>query len=214
MSTRTTGYLDAIEHMPDGATLVIHQASWDDYERLVEDVAQSGLHNVRISYDRGRLEIMSPLPQHGKYASFIDRLVQILSEEMDLKVESFGNSTWKRRRLAKGAEPDACYYVASADRIIGKGKIDQEKDPPPDIVVEIDITNESLIKFSIYAALGVPEIWRYDEQRVQIYELSGDRYVEAPSIHFFAELTGPMLAGSLELSESQGQTEALKVFRQ
>ncbi len=214
MSTRTTGYLDAIEHMPDGATLVIHQVSWDDYERLVEDVAQSDRHNVRISYDRGRLEIMSPLSKHEKYGRFIDSLVRVLSEELDLNVESFGSTTWKRRKLAKGAEPDACYYVASAGRIIGKRTIDQETDPPPDIVVEIDITNESLSKFSIYAALGIPEIWRYDEQRFQIYELSGDRYVEAPSSHFFAELTGSMLAESLELSESQGQTEALKAFRQ
>ena len=214
MSTRTTGYLDAIEHLPEGATLVFHQVSWNDYEGLVEDVSQSQRPHMRISYDHGRLEIMSPKPEHDKYARFIDRLVQILCEELDLKVESFGSATWKKRRLARGAEPDACYYVAGAERIIGKHRIDQETDPAPDIVVEIDITNESLSKFPIYAALGVPEIWRYDEQRVEIFALTGESYVEVSSSHFFTGLTGSMLAESLELSKTQGQTEALKIFRQ
>lgn len=213
MSTRTTDYLDAIAHLPEGTTLVIHQFSWDDYERLLEDL--SDRPHLRISYDRGKLEIMSPLPEHEEYAEFIDDLVLLFSEEFDLKLEKRGKATWKRRRLARGVEPDACYYIAAADRIIGKRKIDLESDPPPDIVLEIDITNESLSKFPIYAALRVPEIWRYDgKKNMQFYELAGSGYREIPQSRFLAGLKPIMLFDALEQSKTDGQTVARRAFRQ
>ena len=169
---------------------------------------------LRVSYDRGKLEIMTPLPEHEEYARFIDLLVYVMAEELDLKLQSYGSATWKRRRLARGVEPDACYYVATADGVIGKREIDLESDPPPDIVVEIDVTNESLSKFSIYAALAVPEIWWYDGTRVQFYERAGDRYGEISESRFLAGLTPAILAGALEHNKTQGQTAALRTFRQ
>ena len=212
MSTRAADYLEAIEHLPEGATLVIHQVDWDDYEKLLEDV--SGRPGLRVSYDCGRLEIMSPLPEHEEYARFIEGLVRILSEEFDLTVQSYGGATWRRQKLAKGAEPDCCYYVRNAGRVIGKRKFDLDSDPPPDIVVEVDITNESLSKFAIYAALSVPEIWRYDGNKAQIYELSVSGYREVSESQFFSQLTPKMLADSLMQSKSEGQTAALRSFRQ
>src|SRR6267378_2186290 len=165
MSTRAADYLEAIEHLPEGATLVIHQVDWDDYEKLLENV--SGRPGLRVSYDCGRLEIMSPVPEQEEYASFI-----------------------------------------------GKRKFDLDSDPPPDIVVEVDITNESLSKFAIYAALSVPEIWRYDGNKAQIYELSVSGYREVSESQFFSQLTPKMLADSLMQSKSEGQTAALRSFRQ
>lgn len=212
MSTRTLNWLDAVERLPDGATLIIHQFDWDDYEALLKDL--SDRPGLRVSYDRGKLEIMTPLPEHEEYARFIDLLVYVMAEELDLKLQSYGSATWKRRRLARGVEPDACYYVANADRVIGKREIDLESDPAPDIVVEIDITNESLSKFSIYAALAVPEIWRYDGTTVQFYELAGDRYREISESRFLAGLTPAILAGALEHNKTEGQTAALRIFRQ
>ena len=212
MSTRTTDYLDAIEHLPEGATLVIHQFTWDEYERLLEDLSERP--NLRASYDRGKLEIMSPLPEHEKYARFIDDLVRALSDKLNLKLEKVGSATWKKRQLDRGTEPNACYYVANADRIIGKRKIDLESDPPPDVVVEIDITNESLSKFPIYAALSVPEIWRYDGKTAQFYELSEDGYRQIAESRFFTRLKPELLAEALEKSKVEGQTAALEAFRQ
>jgi Uma2 family endonuclease len=212
MSTRTSSYLDAIEHLPDGATLIIQQCTWDEYEKLVEDLAE-GFH-VRVSYDCGRLEIMSPLGEHERDARVIDALVRIVSEVLDLKLENYGSATWKRRRLAKGVEPDACYYVANAERVIGKRKFDLEHDPPPDIVVEIDITNESLSKFAIYAALAVPEVWRYDGKKMQFYELARKTYREITESRFLGGLQPAMLAAALEQSTTDGQTAALRAFRQ
>jgi len=212
MSTHATGYLDAIEHLPEGSTLVIHQVSWEDYERLLEDVSEHP--GLRVSYDCGKLEIMSPLPEHEEYARVIEGLVRILSEELDLTVQSYGGATWKRQRLAKGVEPDCCYYVKNADRVIGKRKFELDSDPPPDIVVEIDVTNESLSKFPIYAALAVPEIWRYDGTTNQFFELSSGGYREIVESRFFPQLTPAMLTDALEQSKSEGQTTALRAFRQ
>ena len=144
----------------------------------------------------------------------LDYLVRALSDTRNLKLEKRGSATWKKRSLAKGVEPDACYYVQNADRIIGKRAIDLESDPSPDIVVEIAVTTESLSKFPIYSALSVQEIWRYDGRIVQFYELSIDAYREVVESRAFAGLTPQMLAEALEQGKTEGQTAALAAFRQ
>ena len=211
VSTRATDYRDAIEHLPEGATLVFRDFTWAEYEQLLEDIAEPGL---RVTYDEGRLEIMSPSQEHEEYKDLILSLVRVLSAVRGIAVETRGSATWKRPAIRKGTEPDTCFYVANAPRIIGKRTIDLDADPPPDVVVEIDITNESLSKFPIYAALGVPEIWRYDGTAVHLYERAGNGYrtiTESPS---FPGLTATILAGALDQSKREGQTAALETFRQ
>src|SRR5262249_46154880 len=158
MSTRTAEYRDAIEHLPAGSRLIISGVSWEDYEDLLEDLA--GKTTVRVLYDEGTLEIMSPLLEHEVYKELISYLVRAFADEKNLPLESLGSTTWKLRQIRKGTEPDACFYVTNAYRIVGKLNIDLSVDPPPDIVVEIDTTSRSRRKFAIYAALHVPEIWR------------------------------------------------------
>jgi Uma2 family endonuclease len=211
VSIRTADYREAIEHLPDGTSLVIHDFTWADYERLLNDLVDRP--HLRVSYDRGKLEIMSPLPEHEVYIRFIDDLVRAVSDALGVELEKLGSTTWKSRRLARAVEPDACYYVASAERIIGKRTIDLETDPPPDVVVEIDVTNESLAKFTIYAALGVPEIWRYDGKSAQFYALNEGSYLGIPESRFLRGLTSVMLAEALEQSKKDGQTTALAAFR-
>ncbi len=211
MSTRSAEYLEAIDHLPLGATLVFRQVSWEQYEELLEDLGDRP--GLRVSYDEGRLEIMSPLPEREEYKDSIYSLVRAFAEELGITLETRGSATWKRRKLRKGSEPDTCFYVANAERIIGRRKIDLESDPPPDIVVEIETTNESLAKFPIDAALGVPEIWRYDGRQTQFYELAGRTYGEVSVSSFFPGLTAQLLTEFLDLSKSQGQTKALTAFR-
>ena len=211
MSTRTADYRAAVDHLPEGGTLVIRDATWEEYERVLEELSDHP--NVRVTYDRGTLEIMTPLSEHEKSARFIDDLVRAWADARQLSVEKFGSTTWKRQRLARGTEPDACYYVAGAPRVIGKTAVDLESDPPPDVVVEVDITNESLSKFPLYAALGVPEIWRYDGKTVQFFELAGDTYRVEPESRFFRGLTPAMLVEALDHSRTAGQTAALDAFR-
>jgi Uma2 family endonuclease len=206
----TTEILDAIEHLPGGATLVVPQFSWEDYERLLLDLADRP--GLRISYDCGTLEIMSPSPKHERYVRLFDRLVHEFGRVRSLTVEMFGEATWKKRALAKGLQPDCCYYIGNAERIIGNENPNLEFDPPPDIAVEIDLSGTSLRKLSIYAALTVPEIWRYNGTTVQIYELSGAQYLRTANSRFLPGLTGTLLSESIDWSKTQGQTKAIEKF--
>src|SRR6202040_2862014 len=167
MSVATTDYLAAIAHLPAGAVLWVDDVSWDDYERLLDDLGDD--YGVRIFYDRGRMEIMAPASTHEKPKSVIHRLVTALSDELDIDVESLGSTTLKTEMQAKGAEPDDCFYIQNASLIIGKDDVNLMNDPPPDLVVEIDRTSMSLNRFAIYSGLGVPDLWRVVSHRVDIY---------------------------------------------
>jgi len=210
MDARIADFNEAAELLPNGASLVIQDLQWDDYEAVLEALQH---RHLRINYDCGRLEVMSPLSEHEIVTRIIDRMVSCYCDEFDIKLEGYGKTTWKRRSIEKGVEPDECYYIENATRIIGKREFDLEIDPPPDIVVEIDITNTSLRKFSIYAALGVPEIWRWDRKMVHFHGLVGDSYTETEFSRFLPGLTGPIMAETIKASAEFGQTEALKNFR-
>jgi Uma2 family endonuclease len=212
MSSYTSDYLEAIEHLPDGAMLRLEDISWNEYEQLLDQLAE--WRGMRVSYDRGRVEIMSPSFQHEKFIAFISGVGRILAEEMDLTVEAAGATTYKQESLLKGSEGDESFYVQNAIAIIGKRQIDLDIDPPPDIVVEVDITNESLSKFPIYAAFLVPEIWRYDGKQARIYHLVNETYVERDASLSFPVLTAQAMSEFLEQSKTQGQTAALAAFRQ
>ena len=214
MSSSTREYMDAVEHLPQGATLVLQRLTWEDYERLVSDLTASHAR-LRVTYDHGRVEIMSPLNEHEGYARFIDALVRAFAEHGKLKLESFGGTTWRRHQLQQGLEGDCCYYVTNADRIIGKKAIDLESDPPPDIAVEIDITNESSSKVHIYAALKVGEIWLYDgkKARLRFYQLSGNSYCQIHESNVLPGMRPEMIERALQHSKTDGQTAALDVFR-
>lgn len=212
MSTEIVDYMDAIEHLPAGATLRLSSVSWEEYEALLAD--SGDWPGVRLSYDDGKVEIMSPSPEHEEYKDFILRLAQAISDESDITLETRGSATYRQKRLAKGAEPDTCFYVQNAARVIGKRKLDLEVDPPPDIVVEIDPTNESLSKFSIYAAFGVPEIWRYDGEQAYIYKFANQTYEEVSASLAFPSLTADALTEFIKQSKTQGQTAALTAFRE
>jgi Uma2 family endonuclease len=206
----TKEVLDATEHLPGGATLVLHQVSWEDYELLLAEFAE---RHLRATYDAGTLEIMSPLSGHETYARFVDALVIEFCDASNLEVESLGSTTWKRRLLGRGAEGDSCYYIRNARKIIGKRKVDLEADPPPDIVVEIDTTSKSLKKLSIYAAFSVPEVWRYDGKSMQIYELKSGKYVKISHSRILPGLTGAILSEFLEMMKTEGNTRSRHAFR-
>jgi Uma2 family endonuclease len=212
MSAYTPDYFEAIEHLPDGAMLRLEDISWDEYEQLLDQLAE--WRGMRVSYDRGRVEIMSPSFQHEKFIAFISGVGRVLAEEMDLTVEAAGATTYKQESLLKGSEGDESFYVQNATAIIGKRQIDLDIDPPPDVVVEVDITNESLSKFPIYAAFLVPEIWRYDGKQARIYHLVNQTYVERDESLSFPVLTAQAMTEFLEQSKTQGQTAALAAFRQ
>jgi Uma2 family endonuclease len=212
MSTEIADYIDAIAHLPAGATLRLPSVSWEEYETLLSDLTD--WPGMRVSYDAGEMEIMSPSHEHEGHKELIYGLARVISEESGITLETRGSATYRQKRLAKGAEPDTCFYVQNAARIIGKRTIDLYVDPPPDVVVEIDTTNESLSKFKIYAAFGVPEIWRYDGQQAHIYQLADQAYAEVRASLAFHTLTAVALTDFIAQSKTQGQTAALASFRQ
>jgi Uma2 family endonuclease len=211
MSTQTISYIEAIEHLPKGAILRIPHVSWEDYEELLADLGDD--YHVRVSYACGWLEIMSPLPEHGRFAEVVQDIAREITRELGVKLEACGSMTIRSAWQAQGAEPDTCFYVENAARIIGKRSLDFNTDPPPDIVVEIDITNASQSKFPIYAALGVPEIWRYDGSQASFYHLASEQYIEMSHSQAFPFLTSTVLAQFIEQSKTEGQDAALDAAR-
>jgi len=214
MSNSTREYTQAIEHLPNGGTLVLQQFSWNDYEFLLKDLAEAH-PPLRVTYDHGKVEIMSPLNEHEGYARFIDGLVRAYADYLHLNLEALGGTTWRRQKLEQGLEADCCYYITNADKIIGKKRIDLDDDPPPDLAVELDISKESLSKSHIYTALKIHEIWRYDDKKshFQFYELHGDSYREISESKTLTGLLTTMLEDALDQSKREGQTAALAGFR-
>jgi Uma2 family endonuclease len=129
-------------------------------------------------------------------------------------VLSYGSSTIKKQRKQKGVEPDGCFYVQNATLVGTKEEIDFNVDPPPDVAVEIDLHHESLSKFPIYAALGVPEIWRYDGNSLTIYYLRDEQYVPTEASLALPLLTGGVLTEFLARSPKQDQYDILLAFEE
>jgi Uma2 family endonuclease len=121
---------------------------------------------------------MSPLPEHEEVDYNLTTLVGIVAEARDLDLRGLGSTTFKREDLARGFEPDSCFYIQNAERMRGKMQIDLTIDPPPDLVIEIDLTRSSLDKLPMYAQLGVPEVWRYTGRRLVILILRDGTYQE------------------------------------
>ena len=205
-------YFETVEHLADKGTLVFHDVAWDDYEDLLVKMESKPGH--RVYYNDGVLKIMSPRYDHEKVKDLVFSIVRVYADELDLFVESAGSTTYRRRKKTKGAEPDTSFYLGDkARKILGKATLDLEIDPPPDVVVEIDSTNESWDKFEIYAVFNVPEIWRFDGRRFAFYELVQKRYEERQTSFGFPLLTPQLLTDVLEQSQTNGQTAALKTFR-
>ncbi|HEV8487557.1 MAG TPA: Uma2 family endonuclease [Blastocatellia bacterium] len=211
-TTRQSNYLDTIEALPPGRSLILNDVSWEEYEQLLDDLGDSS--GNRVTYYEGRLEIVSPSSNHEMYEELILLIGHVIGDEMGCDVESRGSTTFKQKSLAKGAEPDTCFYVQNASRIIGKLKIDLSADPPPDIAVEIDVSHRSKTKLAIYERFGVPEVWRYDQRRMRIYLLTPQGYVEAAASLTFPYLTCDVLTDLLERSKTMGQSAVLRSFRE
>ncbi len=199
-----------IDRLPIGSTMLVPDVPWSDYQQLVEKMDQQ--NGLRLTFDQGNLEIMSPLPIHEKYKEFLIRLMDRLSILMNFDLESLGSTTFNQEWLNNGVEPDTCFYIQNASKIIGKDRIDLAVDPPPDIAVEVDISHHSTTKLKIYEELKVPEIWLYDNTNLKIFILGENGYVDSPSSSSFPFLTGEALTRFLEQSKTQGQGAALQSF--
>lgn len=167
----------------------------------------------RLSYDNGVLEIVTPLPEHEDDKEIIGDLVKALLEELDLEFRTLGSTTFKNQAMAQGIDPDRCFYIQNEAKIRGKKRLDLNIDPPPDIAIEIDVTSRT--HPSTYKALGVPELWRKNGDRLQILILQQGKYIEVAESPTFPNLPiAEVLLEYLEQSKKIGRNKAIKAFRQ
>jgi Uma2 family endonuclease len=197
---------------PAEQRVVLHNIGWNTYERLLADHENNSA--PRFTSDRGELEIMSPSPEHEAYNRSIALLVEFLAAELGIDVYNLGSTTFRREDLERGFEPDSCFYIENEERVRGKARIDLDVDPPPDLVIEIDITSPSFSNLPIYAQIGVPEVWRYDGERLKIVVLEGSEYAETAESTVVPPVTSNVLSSFMEKSTTTKRTVWLEAVRE
>jgi Uma2 family endonuclease len=210
MISETTDYYAVVSQMPEDTVVIFHDVPWEEYEELLAQVGEAP--GLRISYDDGTLKVLTLSSEHEKYTRFIEKLVTLLSLRLEIRILSFGSATMKKSKRRKGNEPDCCFYVQTAAALGKRIKLDFAVDAPPDIAVEVDVHHASQEKFSIYAALGVPEIWRFDGQQLFIHMWQEDQYVEAEVSRALPMLTSRILTEYLTRMREEGEFEAIIAF--
>ncbi|WP_099238741.1 Uma2 family endonuclease [Synechococcus sp. BDU 130192] len=163
--------------------VAFHNLSWDDYLKIFQALPQD--RHFRLSFCNGTLEITAPLEDHEFALRLIELFIRLLVLEMGLKMKTMGSTTINRKDVKKGAEPDCAYYIQNQPQVAGRN-VDFDKDPPPDLIIEVDITNTNINKNQLYAAMGVPEFWRYNGETLRIFTLNNGEYEECETSPLFS----------------------------
>jgi Uma2 family endonuclease len=141
---------------------VLRGVLYHEYVKLRDEPANG---HLRMTYHDGVLEIMSPESRHEIPSRRFGLIVFVLAEELDIAYQGTSSTTFRRGvvglKKGNGKEPDESFYFAHAMEILGKHPIDLDRDPPPDLWIEVDNRASSRGRLPVYAALGVPEVWRY-----------------------------------------------------
>jgi Uma2 family endonuclease len=195
---------------PGENRVVIRGIGWQGYETLLNLV---GDRPLRITYDRGDVELMSPLSRHERNRSRLGRMVEILTEELEIPMIAAGSTTLNRQDLDKGLEADESFYLASLDKITDVEHLDMNIDPPPDLAIEVEITRSVLSRLDIYGSLGVPEIWRFDGRTLRILLRQDDgAYLESDKSEALPWISTEELR-LFVLPETGDDTQWAKIFR-
>jgi Uma2 family endonuclease len=190
--------------------LTFRNLDWPAFKQIQTLLAANS--RARFTYDQGTLEITKPLEIHERSARLIERFILILVMEMGLKLKTMGSTTLDREDLLKSAEPDNGYYIQNYAQVADH-EIDLDIDPAPDLVVEVDITHTDLNKDALYAAMGVPEFWRFNGNTWRILRLEDGKYLEQETSPTFAIVTKADLYEFLTLA-FRDEIAAETTFRQ
>ena len=191
--------------------VLLHGVSWETFERLLADVGDR--RKTLFHYINGTLEIMSPLSLHEGSSRFFDRLLTIFVDELDIDMRCLGSLLMKIPELKIGGEPDSCYYIKNELTIRAQENVIVGQDPPPDLVLEVDITNPSDRRLPIYALLGVPEVWRYDGYSLEFLALQNGGYVPIENSLSFPTLPAAIIVEYVQKRLLLGESKTLKEFR-
>jgi len=210
MLERPLSRYELISQLSDGASMTFPHVSWEEYEELLDQFVEPA--GLRMSYYKGELTAMSLSAEHEKYARFIEQLITALKLRLRFSISSFGSWTMKKAKKQTGKEPDACFYVQTASAIGNRIDLDFAVDPPPDIAVEVDIHHKTKNQLEIYAALGIPELWVFDNGRLTIHLLEDDHYVEVEISKALPMLTASVLTDFLNRLPKDGEFQTLLAF--
>jgi Uma2 family endonuclease len=198
--------LESSEH------IVLYDVSWEAYERILEAM---GERRFRHSYDHGVFEIISPSKHHERAKWFLGRLIECLALEWDIEIDGIGSTTLKKELHLKGLEPDECFYIEHAAQSQEHPDYDPDRDPPPDLAVEVDVTHSSVGRMPIYASIGVPEVWRYAAEKLTFYRLSPDgEYAAVDQSDALNRLPAQVVEDALHQLGTKGANEIIREFAQ
>lgn len=189
--------------------VMFRHLNWQDYKAIQQALRES--RNAHLTYDRGVLEITMPLEIHEFAAELMSRFIDFLVSELGMKIKSMRSTTLEQEDLERSPEPDNAYYIQNQPLVAGK-IVDLKTDPPPDLVVEVDITHTNIDKLRLYASMGVPEFWRYNGELWRIYQLEAGEYREVEASPTFGFVPKVKLYEFL-MQAQQDEVEAEQLLR-
>ena len=195
--------------VPPGQKILLTEINWQEFEEILEELGEH--RSAKIAYNNYTLEIMSPLPEHETGKILITNFIEILLEELDLEFWSMGSTTFKNQKMLKGIELDNCFYIENEAPIRGKNRIDLNIDPPPDLAIEIEVTSRTHL--DIYQALGVPEIWQFSQETLQINLLQERQYIPSQTSKIFPDLNlVKIIPEYLKKCKIEGRNKTMKAW--
>lgn len=195
-----------------GQAFLFQAVDWDFYDKFLHLLNDK---RVRVTYDRGNLEIMAPSYRHESYGGLLGHMVEDLAIELRIPFKLAGETTFRLEDLDRGLQADECYYIQNQGRIEKGREIDLTRDPPPDLAIEMEVTRSALDRMSIYAALRVPEVWRFDGESLASYQLQPNgEYISCEHSLAFPFLPMADLMGFIRAHESEDDGSILGAFRE
>lgn len=189
--------------IPITQPLILWGIRWETYQQLAADLDEQP---VRLAYDQGMLEIMTPSFEHERFNRLLADIAQAIAFGKDFAIEPAGSTDFSREDIERGFQPDSCFYLGdNVEAIKGKKRLDVSSDPPPDLVIEVDVTSRSLDKLPLYATIGVPEVWRFSLDRILVYRLDGTTYQEVPSSTVFAGVSATDILTFIHQAEAMSR---------
>lgn len=189
---------------------LLHGISWSTYEALLADLEHA---HVFLTYDKGNLELMSPLPKHEREKKLLARLVETYTLERNIPIAGFGQTTWRIQAIEQGLEADECYYIRNEHVVHGRDDIAFPNDPPPDLAIEVDVTHNTLDKQSIYAALKIGELWNWENERLIVLRLQAKgEYLPSSASLNLPELPIAEIERFMRMRHGTGDTELIRLF--
>ena len=200
-----------LDRLEPGVPLHLTNVSWDDYERFLEII---GDRPIRTSFSDGEFEIVMPTFVHGLWISLLARLLQTLADELEMDIRSLDPVTMRRPNLRKGLEADRWFYLTNEPSMRCKTTLNLETDPPPDVAIEAEYTSTLGRRMQIYAALGVPEAWRYRDERLAVHQLQeNEEYLVVERSQFFPMIPVREIERFMHLSSQMAERVLIKSFR-